>query len=92
LFAQVVKHADQARFLELRRAISDPAALAEAQVILIRCGAISYSLYHLLERYQKAQVVLQQLPLSNRSELENLLEDLIQPVRNLFTTIGVPLP
>lgn len=42
LFASQVQHPQRGRFLRLNRHISEPEALAEAQEILIQCGAISY--------------------------------------------------
>ncbi len=87
LFAQVVDHPDRARFLELRQDIPDPEALAEAQTILIRCGAISYGIHHLLARYRVAQEMLQTMALPNQAELDTLFQKQIEPVEALFTTI-----
>ena len=89
LFAQVVDHPDRARFVKLRRAIPDPEALAEAQTILIRCGAISYGIHHLLERYQKGQALLAAMAVPRRDLLETLLADLINPVQALFVAVGM---
>jgi geranylgeranyl pyrophosphate synthase len=96
LFALVVDHPDRARFLELRRALSratsDPETLAEAQDILIRCGAVSYGVHHLLARYQTAQQTLKRMPLIDRAGLEALLEGLIRPVEELFLAVGMAPP
>lgn len=92
LYAQQVEHPDRERFLRLRQALPDPQALAEAQEILIRCGAISYGLYHLLERHKKAQALLESLPLSQPAGLETLLAELMAPVWNLFEVIGAAPP
>jgi geranylgeranyl pyrophosphate synthase len=88
LFAQVVDHPERDRFLALRRAIPDSDALAEAQSILIRCGAISYGAHALLSRYRTAREVLGLMPLVNRSGLEALLESQVRPVRELFRALG----
>ena len=88
LFAQLVDHPDRARFIELRQAIPDPEALAEAQTILIRRGAISYGIHHLLERYQKGQALLAAMAVPRRDLLETLLADLINPVQALFVAVG----
>jgi geranylgeranyl pyrophosphate synthase len=90
LFAQVVEHADKERFLELRQGISDPEALTEAQNILIRCGAVSYCIDQLLRRYQAAQKILDAVSLPRKEELEDLLDDIVKPVRNLFAAAGIP--
>lgn len=87
LFAQVVDHPDRRRFLELKRSILDPAALTEAQAILVRCGAISYGIYHLWHRYQQAQTLLRTLPLTKPDSLNALLEEQIQPVQALLKQV-----
>lgn len=87
LFAQIVEHPDRERFLLLRRTVSKPETLAEAQDILIRCGAISYCVNHLILRYHLAQERLRELPLNNHLGLENLLEDQISPVRELLAAV-----
>ena len=92
LFAQVVEHPDRARFLALRRALPDPEALAEAQAILIRCGAVSYGVYQLLGRYERAREMLKRLPLRRDEELAALLEDQARPVRELLASLGMALP
>ena len=92
LFAQVVDHPAQTRFLELRRAIPDPAALEEAQTILVRCGAISYAVDQLLSRYHLAQEKLAATRLVQKLELETLLDEVMEPVRRLFTTLGFEQP
>jgi geranylgeranyl diphosphate synthase type I len=92
LFAQSVDHPDRARFLELRRAMPDPGALAEAQNILIRCGAVSYGVHHLFARFQMAQQSLKRMPLIDRAGLEALLEGLIRPVEELFQAVGMAPP
>jgi geranylgeranyl pyrophosphate synthase len=84
LFARTVTHPWQAQFEELRPAVSDPAALAAAQSILIRCGAISYCVACLLERYQEACSLLQDLALPYPGGLHDLLERVIAPVQQLF--------
>ncbi|CAG0980244.1 Octaprenyl diphosphate synthase [Anaerolineae bacterium] len=89
LFAQQVTHPDQARFLELCQSISKPAALAEAQAILIRSGAISYCVDQLLGRYQLAKALFQRATLARGGALEGLLETQIQPVRELFKATGI---
>jgi hypothetical protein len=93
LFAQTVDYPERGRFLQLRRALQaapDAEALAEAQAILVRCGAVSYSIYELLRRYQLARELLNTLAVYRRAGLEALFENLLQPVKRLFTAIGEP--
>jgi len=92
LFAQSVDHPERARFLEFREMASDPDALTEAQEILVRCGAVSYCIHHIIERCQQAIAILSALPLASQEPLENLLDDVIIPVMNLFEEIGVADP
>ncbi|MGH2544935.1 MAG: polyprenyl synthetase family protein [Ardenticatenaceae bacterium] len=92
LFAQSVAHPERERFIELRRLVADPAALAEAQMILIRCGAISYCVDRLLRRYLAARDLLASISLAQRAGLETLLETQVTPVRKLFQTMGMSLP
>lgn len=84
LFAQTVNHPEQARFAELRQAATDPQALAEAQKILIRCGAVSYGIHQLRCRYEQGQALLGAVRLPKGELLERLLEGQIEPVRRLF--------
>jgi len=92
LFAKIVDHPDRERFLELRASLPDPDTLLEAQEILIRCGALSYCVDQLLQRYQAAQALLTATPLVCRDSLENLLADVVDPIRKMFASIDVPQP
>lgn len=92
LFAQVVDHPDRERFAVLRDAIPDPDALAGAQTILIRCGAVSYCIDQLLGRVNTAREILTNTPLARQEKLEGLLVDIVGPVKNLFAEIGLEQP
>jgi geranylgeranyl pyrophosphate synthase len=85
LFAALVRHPQQTRFLELTRGIDRVEALEEAQDILIQCGAVSYCVDQILKRYQTAQGILSSLPLSNRRPIVSLVESVFTPVQNLLT-------
>jgi geranylgeranyl pyrophosphate synthase len=87
LFARVVSHTERCRFLELCDRISDEAALAEAQALLVRCGAVSYCVDQLLRRYHQAQQLLDRLPLSHTAELERLMADMIRPAEELMALV-----
>jgi geranylgeranyl pyrophosphate synthase len=84
IFAQVVEHPDQARFMELYRNISDDGALQEAQEILIRCGGISYCVDQLIRRHKKAQRILNATPLVQREVVASLLDEVIAPIQKLL--------
>jgi len=91
LFAQNVDHPERERFQQLRHALKnvpDAEALAEAQAILIRCGAVSYSLYALLRRYEAARALLDALGVEQRAGLEPLFADLVRPAREVVATMA----
>lgn len=92
LYAQVVDHPDRPRFVQLRQAIPEPAALAEAQTILIRCGAVSYCVDQLLHRWVLAEQQLAVVSLPQPEVLSALLPPLVKPVEALFAEMGLPRP
>lgn len=87
LFAQTVEHPQRERFRELRQVITEPEALNEAQTILLRSGAISYGIHHLLERHREGRDLLQMMSLQHKETLESLLEEQVEPVRQLFLSV-----
>jgi geranylgeranyl diphosphate synthase type I len=91
LFAQLVDHPEREWFVELRSKVEDPIALEEAQSILVRCGAISYSVNELLRRHGQATELLKKIQLANPMALMQLLEEAIAPVRYLFAKVGADL-
>jgi heptaprenyl diphosphate synthase len=92
LFASLVDHPDRARFLELRAAIEQPGALEEAQAILVRSGAISYSVNELLKRHAQAKALLAEMSLVKREDFDMLLQEVVDPVERLFAAVGAELP
>lgn len=92
LYAQTVDHPARAQFCALRQAIAEPAALAAAQLILIRSGAISYATDQLLRRYGQAQALLAALPAGCQDPLAALFERLMQPVQELLAAAGASPP
>lgn len=84
LFASVVQHPEQRRFLELRERVSHPESLQEAQEILIRCGAISYCADQLLRKYEMGKEILRSIPLSDEKPIASLLDEIIAPVQKLL--------
>ena len=80
------------RFLELLSRIDDPSALAEAQRILVRCGAVSYAVYHLIQRYRAARQRLAALALTDPAPMQELLARQTQPLADLLKTIDADIP
>ncbi|MFH1523920.1 MAG: polyprenyl synthetase family protein [Chloroflexota bacterium] len=91
LFARLVDHPSRPRFLELCQDLSQPEALREAQDILIHSGAVSYCVDQLLQRYRTARKLLESIPLVESKAMNELLEELITPVRRLFQSMGKSL-
>lgn len=85
LFARLVDHPTRDRFEEIYPyAGSSPQVLEEAQEILIQCGAMSYCMYQLLNRYEKVKGILSGLSLERQDILEKVFEDVTSPVFSLF--------
>ena len=85
-------HPEQERFQELQARVDDTEALTEAQHILVRCGAISFGCYHVIEGYREACGQLRALSLPRADALGKLLESLVQPSRELFARHGIETP
>ena len=93
LFALTVPHPEKEDFIRLRYQVSQPEALQAAQEILIRCGAVSYSVDQILQRYQQAQQLLAQLTVPYPEKLASMLASIIQPVQQLLKSVdGTLLP
>jgi geranylgeranyl pyrophosphate synthase len=92
LYARTASHPDRARFIELLSRVGEAQALREAQQVLIRCGAVSYCVYHLVKRYRKARRLLARIPLTDPARLPDLLARQTQPVVELLQTSGADLP
>ncbi len=92
LFASSAEHPLRDRFLTLRDRAADPAALGEAQQILMQSGAISYCAYHVVRRAQAAQEGLARCALADLSPLRGILAPQTQPIVTLLKKIGAPLP
>lgn len=81
------KHAGflRSRFEELRPHVCEQAsALEEAQKILIECGAVSFCVHELLERYDQAQGLMSALKIERRHVLEKVFEDVSRPALRLL--------
>ena len=89
LYASCVNHPERERFMQLRDAIVDPNALAEAQNILIRSGAVSYCLDQLLQKSKNARGILTASKLIYQEGIDGLLDEIIDPVKRLFSVTGI---
>jgi geranylgeranyl pyrophosphate synthase len=88
LYAMSMEHPKRSRLVELMGQIERPAALAEAQGILVGCGAASYCAYRLVESRQRALGMLKGLMIPNPGVLTSLVDRQMEPVRRLLNRIG----
>ncbi len=88
LFATLVPHPERARFIELRAQTDAAWALAEAQAILIRCGAISYGIDQLLRRGDTIRAQLQRIELTQPELIEEMVNGILNPVHTLLAQIS----
>lgn len=87
LYATLVPHPERERFIALRKHTASPDALAEAQEILIRSGAISYGIDQLLQRGERIRALLEEAELAQPAIIEEMLEGMTQPVDALLTQV-----
>lgn len=92
LYAMTAEHPERIRFLDLLSRIEEPDALTAAQEILFRCGAVSYCTYRVIELYRMAKENLGSTPLADREPIDELLNQLVEPLKSLFRSIGVESP
>ena len=88
LFALSVAHPERDAFAQLCAQAQQPDCLAQAQKILLRCGAVSYCLHQLLERHSTALALLKPASLPNPAPLAAVFERIIAPVQNLLERAG----
>jgi len=92
LYALTADHADREAFDRASRAAGDPDALAEAQQILVRSGAVSYCALKLIELSRQARDLLASTPLHAPQTIEHLLGVQMKPLDHLFRSLGVETP
>jgi geranylgeranyl pyrophosphate synthase len=92
LYAMTAPHPDREEFLRLSTAVEDPQALAAAQKILLRSGAISYCILKLLEFSREIRSLFAQLPLQEPGPLVQLVELHQKPLHRLLESVGVEEP
>jgi geranylgeranyl pyrophosphate synthase len=92
LYATTADHPDRERFLALRSQVDDPEALREAQQILMRCGAVSYGLYHITQRYLASMKILEGAKLANPQPLKEVILKYVIPLVEILKELGVAIP
>ncbi len=84
LYAETVPHPARERFSAIRSQVNQPRLLAEAQEILLRCGAISYGIYQIEKYDANARQLIEKLGVSGAAGLIKLFDELIHPVKALL--------
>jgi geranylgeranyl pyrophosphate synthase len=92
LYALTADHPEREAFERVSANAGDPAALAEAQKILLRSGAVSYCALKLIELSRQARELLAETPLHDPEPIERLLGVQMHPLDRLFRSIGVETP
>jgi geranylgeranyl pyrophosphate synthase len=92
LFAMTAGHSDREEFLRLSARAGEPEALAAAQKILFRCGAVSYCTLKLIEIAREARDLFARIRLRNPEPIEQLLEVHTRPLYRLLEIVGVQDP
>jgi geranylgeranyl pyrophosphate synthase len=92
LYALTIDHPERTRFEALRDQVDDSQALEAAQQILIRCGAVSYCVYHIIKRHQAARRLLDGPSLADTGPLRNLIHGQTKPLVNLLQSAGASIP
>lgn len=91
LFASMVEHPQKNQFEKMRsNARINLKSLEEAQEILIQCGAISYCMYQLLERYEIVKEKISKIKMKRKESMAKIFDDVVQPVYKLFDEIDSP--
>jgi geranylgeranyl pyrophosphate synthase len=92
LFAQTADHLDRDRFLDLRPRVDDPKALKEAQKILVQCGAVSYGMYLVCQRYMASKKILEETQLADPAPLREVIVKYVRPLADLLREYGIEVP
>jgi hypothetical protein len=66
--------------------------LKAAQEILLRCGAVSYGMYQLSQRFQASRNILEKIPLADPAPVREIVIKYIRPLVGILKGLGVPIP
>jgi geranylgeranyl pyrophosphate synthase len=92
LYALTAEHPEREEFSRLAERAGEPEALAEAQRILLRSGAVSYCALKLIELSRLARGILAEIALPEPGPLRRLIEMQLKPLDHLFRSVGVDTP
>jgi hypothetical protein len=92
LYALTADHAERDEFAALSARAQDPEALAAAQKILVRSGALSFCTLKLIEISREIQALLAGVMLKNPAPLNRIVEFHLKPLHYLLERAGVEEP
>jgi geranylgeranyl pyrophosphate synthase len=92
LYAMTAAHPEREDFLRLSLRVEDPEALAAAQRILFRSGAVSYCTLKLVELSRELQCLFARIPLRDPEPIEQFIEVHMRPLHRLLEKVGVENP
>lgn len=92
LYAMTARHGEREEFLRLSAQADHPEALAAAQKILLRSGAVSYCTYKLIEFSREAQELFARIPLPRPEPVARLVDLHVAPLHRLLESVGVEDP
>ncbi|HYX22828.1 MAG TPA: polyprenyl synthetase family protein [Thermoanaerobaculia bacterium] len=92
LYALTAEHAERSEFCRLSLQVDAPEALAAAQRILFRSGAVSYCTLKLIEFSREIRALLDSLSLPATCPVARLVELHMKPLHRLLETVGVEDP
>lgn len=92
LYAMTADHEDREEFLRLAPRAGEPEALAAAQKILLRSGAVSFCAFKMIEFAQEARELLGRIPLVDSAPVRRLLDLNMMPLHRILASIGVEEP
>jgi geranylgeranyl diphosphate synthase type I len=92
LYAMTADHPARERFLDVSSRVDEPDALAEAQKILVKSGAVSYCAFRMIDFSQQAHEMLASIPLVSAEPIERLLSLHLRPLHRMLESVGVEEP
>ncbi|HEV7503661.1 MAG TPA: polyprenyl synthetase family protein [Thermoanaerobaculia bacterium] len=92
LYALTADHPERETFVHLSSRVDDPEALAAAQKILLRSGAISFCTFKLIGFSREIQDLLRLATLKDPAPVARIIEVHIEPLHQLLEKVGVEEP
>lgn len=91
LYGHLADYPEKERFLHLCKHLDEEEVLEEAQNLLYASGAVSYCVYHLMERHKQVKALLGQLQLAESGPLKAFFDERADALIQLLRDTGSPL-